>query len=136
MSVFARLFHVWLPGVDPSMDPELAMALRVSMEEERARQEAASKATADQEGAAAAAVDPAAATEAVAGGGEGKGAVEAAAGGLEESKGGDAGDAGGVEDRDAMQVIFCRGPSSIIQDGIPHPVVYMPFLCELVLLCT
>lgn len=26
-------------GVDPSMDPELAMALRVSMEEERARQE-------------------------------------------------------------------------------------------------
>eukprot|EP00904_Undaria_pinnatifida_P006324 jgi/Undpi1/2821/HiC_scaffold_14.g06198.m1 len=96
-------------GVDPSMDPELAMALRVSMEEERARQEAASKATADQEGAAAAAAaDPAAAAaEAVAGGGEEKGAVEAAAGGgagLEESKGGDAGDAGGVEDRDAMQV--------------------------------
>ena len=29
-------------GVDPSMDPELAMALRVSMEEERARQERAS----------------------------------------------------------------------------------------------
>ena len=26
-------------GVDPNMDPELAMALRVSMEEERARQE-------------------------------------------------------------------------------------------------
>ena len=54
------------------MDPELAMALRVSMEEERARQEAASKATADQEGAAAAGggADPAAAAaEAVAGGG-------------------------------------------------------------------
>lgn len=31
-------------GVDPSMDPELALALRVSMEEERARQEAANKA--------------------------------------------------------------------------------------------
>lgn len=30
-------------GVDPGMDPELALALRVSMEEERARQEAASK---------------------------------------------------------------------------------------------
>ena len=26
-------------GVDPNMDPELAMALRVSMEEERARQD-------------------------------------------------------------------------------------------------
>eukprot|EP00953_Heterococcus_sp_UTEX-ZZ885_P004597 2984-Heterococcus_DN1.PRE.8 len=34
-------------GIDASMDPELAMALRVSMEEERARQEAASKAAAD-----------------------------------------------------------------------------------------
>uniref|UniRef100_A0A7S1B541 26S proteasome regulatory subunit RPN10 n=2 Tax=Corethron hystrix TaxID=216773 RepID=A0A7S1B541_9STRA len=31
-------------GVDPNMDPELAMALRVSMEEERARQERASAA--------------------------------------------------------------------------------------------
>ncbi|KAL9189481.1 hypothetical protein ACHAXT_009156 [Thalassiosira profunda] len=31
-------------GVDPSMDPELAMALRVSMEEERARQERATAA--------------------------------------------------------------------------------------------
>lgn len=30
-------------GVDPSVDPELALALRVSMEEERARQEAAAK---------------------------------------------------------------------------------------------
>ena len=28
-------------GVDPSLDPELALALRVSLEEERARQEAA-----------------------------------------------------------------------------------------------
>lgn len=33
-------------GVDPNMDPELAMALRVSMEEERARQERASAASA------------------------------------------------------------------------------------------
>lgn len=39
-------------GVDPNLDPELALALRVSMEEERARQAAA---------AAAAAADPAAA---------------------------------------------------------------------------
>lgn len=30
-------------GVDPNIDPELALALRVSMEEERARQEAANK---------------------------------------------------------------------------------------------
>ena len=39
-------------GVDPSMDPELAMALRISMEEERARQEraAAAAASAAQEG--------------------------------------------------------------------------------------
>jgi 26S proteasome regulatory subunit N10 len=38
-------------GVDPSLDPELAMALRVSMEEERLRQErlAASAATAQQQ---------------------------------------------------------------------------------------
>lgn len=28
-------------GVDPNLDPELALALRVSLEEERARQEAA-----------------------------------------------------------------------------------------------
>ncbi|KAL6514823.1 proteasome regulatory particle base subunit rpn10 [Orobanche gracilis] len=31
-------------GVDPNLDPELALALRVSMEEERARQESAAKA--------------------------------------------------------------------------------------------
>lgn len=38
-------------GVDPNMDPELAMALRISMEEERARQErAAASASAAQEG--------------------------------------------------------------------------------------
>nr|CCA19412.1 26S proteasome nonATPase regulatory subunit putative [Albugo laibachii Nc14] len=34
-------------GVDPSMDPELALALRVSMEEERARQEAAQQKAAE-----------------------------------------------------------------------------------------
>ncbi|KAG2510423.1 hypothetical protein JM18_008924 [Phytophthora kernoviae] len=48
-------------GVDPSMDPELALALRVSMEEERARQEAAQKRTAEAEAATAAATAPAAA---------------------------------------------------------------------------
>ncbi|KAL0891748.1 hypothetical protein Bca101_015731 [Brassica carinata] len=37
-------------GVDPNIDPELALALRVSMEEERARQEAAAKKTADEAG--------------------------------------------------------------------------------------
>ncbi|KAG0502060.1 hypothetical protein HPP92_002132 [Vanilla planifolia] len=35
-------------GVDPNIDPELALALRVSMEEERARQEAAAKKAADE----------------------------------------------------------------------------------------
>jgi 26S proteasome regulatory subunit N10 len=34
-------------GVDPNLDPELALALRVSMEEERARQERAAKEAAD-----------------------------------------------------------------------------------------
>lgn len=37
-------------GVDPNMDPELAMALRVSMEEERARQERATAAAAENAG--------------------------------------------------------------------------------------
>ena len=45
-------------GIDPNLDPELAMALRISMEEERARQEAAASA----EGGAAEA-SPAAPTE-------------------------------------------------------------------------
>lgn len=39
-------------GVDPNMDPELAMALRVSMEEERARQERANSTTAAADAAA------------------------------------------------------------------------------------
>lgn len=34
-------------GVDPNIYPELALALRVSMEEERARQEAAAKKAAE-----------------------------------------------------------------------------------------
>ncbi|MQL92973.1 hypothetical protein Taro_025605, partial [Colocasia esculenta] len=34
-------------GIDPNLDPELALALRISMEEERARQEAASKKASD-----------------------------------------------------------------------------------------
>ncbi|KAL1920090.1 uncharacterized protein VTP21DRAFT_1236 [Calcarisporiella thermophila] len=35
-------------GVDPNLDPELALALRISMEEERARQEAAAKAASEE----------------------------------------------------------------------------------------
>lgn len=35
-------------GIDPNMDPELAMVLRVSMEEERARQERAAAAAANE----------------------------------------------------------------------------------------
>jgi len=42
-------------GVDPNMDPELAMALRLSMEEERQRQEQEAKKAADDAGGAAAA---------------------------------------------------------------------------------
>ncbi|KAG0207571.1 Inorganic pyrophosphatase [Mortierella sp. GBA30] len=38
-------------GVDPNLDPELALALRISLEEERARQESASGAAAKTEGA-------------------------------------------------------------------------------------
>lgn len=34
--------------MDPNLDPELALALRVSMEEERARQEAAAKKAAEE----------------------------------------------------------------------------------------
>ncbi|KAG9646187.1 hypothetical protein KCU64_g10612, partial [Aureobasidium melanogenum] len=37
-------------GVDPSMDPELALALRMSMEEETARQARESKAAENPEG--------------------------------------------------------------------------------------
>lgn len=39
--------------MDPNLDPELALALRVSMEEERARQEAAAKKAAEEGGDAA-----------------------------------------------------------------------------------
>ncbi|KAF9918326.1 hypothetical protein BX616_009341 [Lobosporangium transversale] len=39
-------------GVDPNLDPELALALRISMEEERARQEAANSSAATTEGGA------------------------------------------------------------------------------------
>ncbi|KAL4854411.1 26S proteasome non-ATPase regulatory subunit 4 [Chlorella vulgaris] len=65
-------------GVDPTLDPELALALRVSMEEERARQ-AAATAAADQQGggeatpAAGAAAVEAATPVAAAGGGEAEG---------------------------------------------------------------
>ncbi|RQM11691.1 hypothetical protein DD237_004278 [Peronospora effusa] len=45
-------------GVDPTMDPELALALRVSMEEERARQEAAQKRAAEAEAVVAPATVP------------------------------------------------------------------------------
>lgn len=42
-------------GVDPNLDPELALAIRISLEEERARQESASGTSAAAEGAAPAA---------------------------------------------------------------------------------
>ncbi|GJJ77692.1 26S proteasome regulatory subunit N10 [Entomortierella parvispora] len=52
-------------GVDPNLDPELALALRISLEEERARQESASGGAAKAEGGAEAA--PAAAGETASG---------------------------------------------------------------------
>lgn len=55
-------------GVDPNMDPELAMALRISMEEERARQERA----------AAAATTTAAASDNTGGANTGSGPLDAA----------------------------------------------------------
>lgn len=51
-------------GVDPNEDPELALALRVSMEEQRARQEAESTAEGGSGAAAATATTPAASTAA------------------------------------------------------------------------
>lgn len=45
--------------VDPNLDPELALALRVSMEEERARQEAAAKKAAEEGGEASGSVEAA-----------------------------------------------------------------------------
>ncbi|EFN52223.1 hypothetical protein CHLNCDRAFT_54537 [Chlorella variabilis] len=59
-------------GVDPTLDPELALALRVSMEEERARQAAAS-AAAQQAGGEAAPAAEGAAAEAAPGGADGGG---------------------------------------------------------------
>lgn len=44
-------------GVDPNLDPELALALRISLEEERARQESASGAKPDGSAAAAGSSD-------------------------------------------------------------------------------
>ncbi|KAL7524814.1 hypothetical protein ACHAWF_001098, partial [Thalassiosira exigua] len=78
-------------GIDPNMDPELAMALRVSMEEERARQERA------------------AAAQREAGGGEGGGEGAAAAGGgggdpmdVAVSSSGDVAEVGGGGGADEM----------------------------------
>ncbi|KAI7841025.1 hypothetical protein COHA_005253 [Chlorella ohadii] len=53
-------------GVDPTLDPELALALRVSMEEERARQAAAAAAAAQQAGGEGGAAAEGAAGEAAA----------------------------------------------------------------------
>ena len=85
------------------MNPELAYAFRVLIEEGSTRQEASSEATAGQEGATATA-DPVAAT-----GGTGR---ERAAAGVEESKASDSGDAGAAVGRDAMQVHRCRTKQS------------------------
>ncbi|KAL4423804.1 hypothetical protein ABPG75_001105 [Micractinium tetrahymenae] len=62
-------------GVDPTLDPELALALRVSMEEERARQAAAAAAAAQQAGGegAGAGGEGAAAEQAPAAAGEAEG---------------------------------------------------------------
>lgn len=59
-------------GVDPNMDPELAMALRVSMEDERARQERAAAAAAASSSAAEETTSDGNAAAAASGGGENK----------------------------------------------------------------
>ena len=91
-------------GIDPNMDPELAMALRVSMEEERARQERV----------AAAAAEEAAGDGADGGGGGGGGAagegMEVDADGVpaaaepapSEAAAAAASSGGGMEDEDAL----------------------------------
>lgn len=64
-------------GVDPNLDPELAMALQVSLEEERARQAAAAEGgPAAAEGGAAAAGGEAAAPAAAGGGGAAAGVAD------------------------------------------------------------
>lgn len=81
-------------GVDPNMDPELAMALRVSMEEERARQER---------------VAAAAAEEAAAQGG---------AGGAEESKDGEEAKQEGMEvDADGKPAADAAAPAAAPSGG-------------------
>jgi 26S proteasome regulatory subunit N10 len=55
-------------GVDPSLDPELAMALRISAEEERQRQERQSKASGENEGGEGAVAQTPGAATAAAGG--------------------------------------------------------------------
>ena len=82
-------------GIDPNMDPELAMALRVSMEEERARQERV----------AAAAAEEAAAQ----GGGEG---------GAEESKDGEEAKQEGMEvDADGKPAADAAAPAAAAPSG-------------------
>ena len=93
-------------GIDPNMDPELAMALRVSMEEERARQERVAAAAAEE-----------AAGDGADGGGGGGGGGGAAGEGMEvdadgvpaaaepapsEAAAAAASSGGGMEDEDAL----------------------------------
>jgi 26S proteasome regulatory subunit N10 len=82
-------------GVDPSLDPELALALRISMEEERARQEALSK---GEGGGSETMAGVESTTSAVAGGAYGNSVVDELARALALSMGGGAG-----ADNDAME---------------------------------
>lgn len=78
-------------GIDPNMDPELAMALRVSMEEERARQERATAAAAE---------------------------AAAAEGGAEESKDGDEAEQEGMEvDADGKPAAEASAPAAAAPDA-------------------
>lgn len=85
-------------GIDPNEDPELALALRVSMEEQRQRQEeearAASVATAAGTEAAPASADAAAAAAAAAGGSTSEGPSTSAAGSSTGGGGGSSAEAG------------------------------------------
>lgn len=99
-------------GVDPTLDPELALALRVSMEEERARQAAATAAA----GGAAAGGEGAAAETPAPAAPEG----QAAAAGADEE-----GDTGGVEAMDEDELLQqALALSMQVEQPTPEPATF------------
>ena len=109
-------------GVDPNLDPELALALRVSIEEERARQAAAAAAAGGGEGAGGAGADANAATTplpapSATGGGGDAAATPAAA--VDDAEG------GGVQDMDE-DVLLQQALALSMQVDQPTPASQQP----------